>query len=44
VIDASPRAASNAPDTNPTAPMPAFRNLPKAELKALITFLSLLRE
>ncbi len=30
--------------TNPTAPMPSFRNLPKAKLKALVTFLSLLRE
>jgi hypothetical protein len=30
--------------TNPTAPMPSFRNLPKAKLRALVTFLSLLRE
>jgi hypothetical protein len=30
--------------TNPTAPMPSFRNLPKAKLKALVTFLSLLGE
>jgi hypothetical protein len=30
--------------TNPTAPMPSFRNLPKAKLKALVTFLSLLEE
>jgi mono/diheme cytochrome c family protein len=29
---------------NPTAPMPSFRNLPKAKLKALVTFLSLLGE
>jgi len=28
---------------NPTAPMPSFRNLPKAKLKALVVFLSLLR-
>jgi hypothetical protein len=28
---------------NPTAPMPSFRHLPKAKLKALVTFLSLLR-
>jgi hypothetical protein len=28
---------------NPTAPMPSFRNLPKPKLKALVTFLSLLR-
>lgn len=27
----------------PTAPMPSFRNLPKAKLRALVTFLSLLR-
>ncbi len=30
--------------TKATAPMPSFRNLPKAKLKALVTFLSLLRE
>lgn len=30
--------------TDPTAPMPSFRNLPKAKLEALVTFLSLLRE
>jgi hypothetical protein len=28
---------------NPTAPMPSFRHLPKAKLKALVTFLALLR-
>lgn len=28
---------------NPTAPMPSFRHLPKAKLRALVTFLSLLR-
>jgi hypothetical protein len=30
--------------TNPTAPMSSFRDLPKAKLKALVTFLSLLKE
>jgi hypothetical protein len=30
--------------TSPTAPMPSFRDLPQAKLKALVTFLSLLRE
>jgi hypothetical protein len=29
---------------NPTAPMPSFRNLPKPKLRALVTFLALLRE
>jgi mono/diheme cytochrome c family protein len=28
---------------SPTEPMPSFRNLPKAKLRALVTFLSLLR-
>ena len=28
---------------SPTAPMPSFRLLPKAKLRALVTFLSLLR-
>jgi ubiquinol-cytochrome c reductase cytochrome b subunit/menaquinol-cytochrome c reductase cytochrome b/c subunit len=28
---------------SPTPPMPSFRNLPKAKLKVLVTFLSLLR-
>jgi mono/diheme cytochrome c family protein len=28
---------------NPTAPMPSFRHLPKAKLRALVTFLSLLQ-
>ena len=28
---------------NPTAPMPSFRNLPKAKLHALVAFLSELR-
>ena len=30
--------------THATAPMPSFQRLPKAKLKALVTFLSLLRE
>jgi hypothetical protein len=29
---------------HPTAPMPSFRHLPKAELTAVVTFLSLLRQ
>lgn len=39
-----PPAAIERSLTNPTAPMPSFRRMPKAKLHALVTFLSLLRE